>query len=575
MNSGRTKYTTTPTYGMQRRGFGKKKAEKQSNTDVDFNQKPTPDFDAQISGPTDPYAVPQGIYQEPIPQQGGIPYQAPVMPNQGMGGLNGIPAQSAGVQNGYPTYGGYNDPYNGMGQQPVTGAPMPMMPPLVNATQPMQETQANSSRAQGYVPPKVMRAVQTAPQQMQQQQGNFQQPQPGYQQPPANYQQPQAGYPQGNYPPQNGSYQTFGQDPYFAQAPMNQQGGYGGYGSDGQPPMQQQPSGKPPVNIDNWLKMLLYIILPVTFVLCIALPSEFDIIRYLFMTACAASVGMMWYRQSFGSSLRTGMTIGYGLMCIVVIVMMSSSNSDLVQNEGTITAQPTIVVTDEPSAEALGYSADAVPETTAPAETLPEETEAGQRLSSFMDNWEQNQVESMLNYTLPSWQAKQDDAATALFIIIANRTPLSYSIESISGDASDTSRSVTMTATIDKNNGNDPVKYRFLILMDQEDGEWYVDPNSLSTNDTDDDADATDVPSDLEAIFTLAPRMTVSPVPPDDTVLYYNPSGGSYYHAVADCSAVNSKYLPLATFYYGQLDEEPYADLEPCLDCQAPSRPDE
>ena len=67
--------------------------------------------------------------------------------------------------------------------------------------------------------------------------------------------------------------------------------------------------------------MLLYIILPVAFVLCIALPAEFDILRYLFMTACAASVGMLWYRQSFSSSLRTGITIGYGLMCVVVIVM--------------------------------------------------------------------------------------------------------------------------------------------------------------------------------------------------------------------------------------------------------------
>ena len=43
---------------------------------------------------------------------------------------------------------------------------------------------------------------------------------------------------------------------------------------------------------------------------------------------------------------------------------------------------------------------------------------------------------------------------------------------------------MTMSAYIDKNNGKEPVRYRFMILMVKESGDWFVDPNSLATNDT-------------------------------------------------------------------------------------------
>jgi len=174
---------------------------------------------------------------------------------------------------------------------------------------------------------------------------------------------------------------------------------------------------------------------------------------------------------------------------------------------------------------------------------------------------------------MPSWRSAKTDAATSLFIIIANRTPVEYEIEDISGSSGDTSRAITMTASIDKNNGNDPVRYRFVILMDKEDGDWYVDPNSLSTNDT--DPTDTPIPDNVDAIYTEQPRMTVTPVPPDSTVLYYNPNGGKYYHADPECEAVNEKYLPMATFTYGEINDAPYSALTPCLKCNAPSRPDE
>ncbi len=608
MSSGRNKYTTTPTYGMQRRGLRKKQPEKQANSELDFTQKPTTAYDAQIPGFPDQFSGPQGIFHDPVPQQGAIPFQQmPVsnqpmvnqnpFPMQGIETPNGFPMQgismqpsfppqSAGMQGGYPTQGGngqngyppmgmnvptgypmqpmggqngftgYPDPFNTM-NQPLTGTPPTYArPPLVNAAQTAQENTAGSVRAQGYVPPTVMRADQPMP--TVPQQPNFVQQGMPYQDQPLPYNQPmytQPPQPQPNTPGM---------------------GAYPGYqftNDGGQPPIQPTgPAPKQPVNIDNWLKMLLYIILPLIFVLCIALPGEFDIIRYLFMIASASSVGIMWYRQTFGSSMRTGISIGYGLMCIIVVVMMASGNSDLVNTGANITAQPTPVITDEPSAGALGYQADQAPVTTSPVEVLPKDTEAGQRLSAFMDNWMENRVEDMLNYVMPAWRQTKTDAAAELFIIISNRTPQEYSIEAISGTDNDTSRSITMNATIDKNNGNDPVRYRFVILMDYEEGDWYVDPNSLSTNDIDDKASATTVPSDLDAIFTLAPRMTVTPVPPDSTILYYNANGGTYYHADPECNAVNAKYLPMATFTYGELGNAPYNQLRPCLKCNAPTK---
>ncbi len=413
-------------------------------------------------------------------------------------------------------------------------------------------------RAQGYVPPAVMQAEPAMPvmQQMPQQQH----------------------MPQQSPPPQGMAYPQYGQ-PLFnrQQAPMmpnDSMGGYPAYGNGGggmppeQPPVRQP---KQPFNIENWLKMLLYIILPLAFVVCIALRDEgFDLLRYLFMTASAASVGMLWYRQAFTSSLRTGITIGYGLMCVILLViMLSGASGDPVNNNLNITPQPTPAITEEPSDEAMGYLPDQAP-TEKPVEVPPAETDTGLRLAAFMDYWANNDIESMLNYVMPTWRAAQTDAAVSLFNVAANRTPIDYTIESISGSSTDTSRAVTMSATIDKNNGNDPVRYRFNILMVQESGDWFVDPNTLATNES--TATDTPLPDNIAAIYTPAPRTTVTPIPPDNTPLYYNADGGKYYHADPSCRSVNEKYLPMDAFTFGELGESPYKSLIPCLVCNAPTK---
>lgn len=124
------------------------------------------------------------------------------------------------------------------------------------------------------------------------------------------------------------------------------------------------------------------------------------------------------------------------------------------------------------------------------------------------------------------------------------------------------SRTVTVVANIDKQNAQDPVKYRFSVIMLKENDIWYVDPKSLTTS---------------EAQDTPTPTPTSTPAPTQEvsanTVLYYNTDGGSYYHADPNCKRVAEEYLPLkGTFTYSQINDDPYSKLQPCNICNAPLR---
>ena len=58
-------------------------------------------------------------------------------------------------------------------------------------------------------------------------------------------------------------------------------------------------------------------------------------------------------------------------------------------------------------------------------------------------------------------------------------------------------------------------------------------------------------------------------------VLYYNPDGGSFYHASDQCTKVAQQYKPLkGSFLYSQLGEDRYKNLKPCDRCNPPGRND-
>ena len=59
-------------------------------------------------------------------------------------------------------------------------------------------------------------------------------------------------------------------------------------------------------------------------------------------------------------------------------------------------------------------------------------------------------------------------------------------------------------------------------------------------------------------------------VPDADSLLYYNPAGGLYYHACEHCSAAPG--IDLTAFRYDSLEDAPYADLLRCEYCTPPLR---
>jgi len=326
-----------------------------------------------------------------------------------------------------------------------------------------------------------------------------------------------------------------------------------------------RPTPRQPFDMDKWLKIFLYGVLPVLFIPCVFVTHTYDFLRYAFIILAVIALSVLWYRQSFSSGLRTTLSVGYLALSIIVIALLVGNTNDVTRTSGSnLSANNAVQTTATPEVteDAAALTAE---ETPAPVEDEGQ-SEAEQRLITFMDYWSVNNYEQMVNLVQPSWASAQDGAAQALFTLISNRTPLNYTIESISGTAGDSSRTITMSADIDKNNGKDPVRYRFMILMVNEGDEWYVDPKSLATNETVEEEE-----EEEDTTQTLAPRMTVTPVPAADTKLYYNADGGKYYHIDPECSAVNKKYLPMTSFLYSELDDPPYSSLEPCLKCGAPT----
>ncbi len=49
--------------------------------------------------------------------------------------------------------------------------------------------------------------------------------------------------------------------------------------------------------------------------------------------------------------------------------------------------------------------------------------------------------------------------------------------------------------------------------------------------------------------------------------LFHIPRGGRFYHLIDDCASVPEKYLPMAGFDTGRLDQEPFEGLAPCPFC--------
>ena len=192
------------------------------------------------------------------------------------------------------------------------------------------------------------------------------------------------------------------------------------------------------------------------------------------------------------------------------------------------------------------------------------------RILTFFTWWSCNSLDEMLEMCSSGWKASAADPRTELFKILRNRTPLDLEIESaapIAGESPDgfPYYYVTVTSRLDRNNGTASRKYRVhLLVRKEEDGLWYIDPTGLN--------DCEDAEEEIPAEATAAPEGEAG-TDTADMVLYYQPSGGEYYHLDQNCKRVNPTFLPLqGHFLYSELNDEPYRELKRCEICGAPFR---
>ncbi len=554
MNGNRSRYSTNPTFTMQKRGLFKK-APSTAPEKPDFTQaqdpmaqqqtlfsQPSPMPVRPVQGPS--FAPSTDLFSSPVPA--GNPLGMQNAPNRpGAMGMppTAFPGQPPAMQNPMA---------NPFPAQPAApgfsfGQPSQNLPPLGN--QSTMAPNAFSPHAQGFAPPM----------------------------PPPPAQQPVFGG-MNNQPMQPTAVPPMVQpaNPYEPSPLQQPQMNYNQSAFAPQQPAQPVPP-RQPMDPDSMWKIYLFALLPALFIPCLFVPESMNVLRYLFIALCVAGIGILWFRKMFSDNGRLMLTILYSAACIALLSMLFMGGSpDPKQPDTADPNQQQAVQTfgaDGANGGAVGQPTfSPTPE---PTPTIAPISEAQTRLEAFMTNWSGARIEDMVRLVQPSWASAQDNPSNRLFVMLGNRTPLSYTIEEISGSDTDSSRTVSMTANIDKNNGKDPTLYRFMVLMVKEGGEWYVDPNSLASNDSVQNSEETNVVNNSQNTtaenWTIAPRQTVTPAPAGSQLLYYNPDGGSMYHMDQYCPSIRDEYLPLGgSFPYAELGN--HRDLTPCLKCNAPTQ---
>lgn len=560
MNGNRMKYTSTPTFGMQKRGLFPKRSTpvRQAPETPDFSKASGMETAAPFGQPPQtqpPFAQPaapmtRAPFAQAAPQ---MPFAQPVgtMPQQAQpsapfpqGGAQPF-AQTTQMPFAAPAF---LPTAPGMQLPPMQSAQQPL--PLGNTVPPIQLGAPFSTHAQGFVPP----------------------------QRPAPSVQPAA--PQMSYGGMTGGQQTA--SPFSAAMGYAQQS----TPSPVYPPVQPvtppaqpaSPAARPPrapMEADKLWTIFLFGLLPLLLIPCLFVPRTLDFLRYAFLGLTVVGLGGMWYRQMYGSSTRLIVSMVYVAVCIGILAMLMQGGRDARQVSANLPAQnESVQQTPEPDGQPAAEPEDLLA-TATPAPTASGPSQAELRLQLFMSLWQVNNPTEMVELVQPSWRAKQENATQSLFTILKNRTPQDYVVEEIDGAETDNSRTITMRATIDKNNGKAPTIYRFMVMMVKEGDEWYVNPNSLATNDGVEETDE-NVVNNKNAVgnVTEPPRTTVTPAPPANTTLYYN-TGAHYYHMDPNCPSVKSEYLPFDNqFSYADLASvKETLGLTPCLKCNAPLDP--
>ena len=495
--------------------------------------------------------------------QNSTPYQNPYQ------GYNQNPYQAAGQNQPQGYTGNAQNPYARPGQVPyVQGQYVQSTPTAGGNYVPYGNQQPYTGAQPGYAsgpngPQVNYPGMQTGPQ------GGYPGSQPGYFGPQGGMQQGygyQGGMAQPGYGTANGPYP--GQGP---QGPNNMGRGYG-INNNGQGPMTQQPvregGGLGGLDLSRILPIAGGVLLVAFFALSLFISAP--VLKWIFLVLAAASLAGIWLRPVLapGPRLTASVLVGVAVL-VTVLSMVLTPGADRTTDgnpAGRTTEAPAVddLAAAAVEEEGLGEWVAAEPVEINQPTATPDTTSATlENLSSFFYFWTVNNIDNMLKYCSPSWVNAQEDPRVALFQVLSNRIAKSYTLGTPTGKENDISRTVAVTATVDKQNGDDYSVFVFNVIMIKEDETWYVDPRSLQSHE---EAEATT----FSAVITQPP--TPQPAEPS-MILYYNPDGGSYYHADPNCQAVAEKYRPLSgTFTFGQLNEPAYAELKCCQRCAAPMR---
>lgn len=364
--------------------------------------------------------------------------------------------------------------------------------------------------------------------------------------------------------------------------------------------LDQKPRPKRPKKEWNQLLlMLFFVVLPVFGLLAIF----FQPVRWVFMILTVACLALMWFVHAFLFPGRMIVTAVYGLLMVFTLVTALSAQgrrlpqttSPFVQAIPTYTPAP--IYSQTTTTDPVNYmltddgNSDGLSDLQEIGMTGGSEDESGQdlglsdagatgyvptvksdaeiALENFMEKWRKGIIADMVAHTPPSWRdAQADSAQQQLFWKFAQKPLQDWrQMSAPTGTADSTARTIALEADISY--GGDLRTYAYDAIALYENGGWYIDPDSLSSGIL--KVASTPTP-DPNATPAPTPEPTPTPTPGPKTKLYYNKDGGRYYHADPECYTVDKKFLPLASFTYGNLNKSPYTKLQPCDKCGAPSR---
>ncbi len=320
---------------------------------------------------------------------------------------------------------------------------------------------------------------------------------------------------------------------------------------------------------DQWLQYALVLLLPLLFIISLFLTP----VKYAYIVLAVAAVVIMWIQRKFIITARFIMTaVHFSLALITAVTLITAARPD---NRNITTSLPVSGQAGVSQNAGNNQQADQNNGGIIPSPTdyvnNTAKSASEMTLDMFLGYWMENDIERMTSLTTNTWRSAltQNDPQTEMFRIIARRKLVEYETRSISGTEMDTARQALVRCTV-QFSGTAERKVDYTVFLFQENGSWYVDPNSIASGvEVDEQAEAEEQAQAAIGGYEITPEPVVTVDP--NTLLYYNADGGSYYHVDPNCTSVGTKYRPLtATIVYSQLSAEPYNKLKPCKQCGAP-----